>query len=394
MGMGSPAFAAKTQINPCQKDLKFSMWIEGLKADAYARGVSASAFKSARPYLIFDEKIVKRDQQQGVFQQTFLQFSERMASAARMKMALKHIRTTYKELFESIERDYGVPAAPIAALWALESDFGAFTGKYSTLSAMTTLAYDCRRADFFRNHLIHALLLLTRGDLGPEEMIGNWAGELGSAQFMAQDYLESGVDYDRDSRVDLVKSIPDTLASMANYFVKHGWRRDEPWIQEVLVPEQLPWEEADPEIQHSISQWKKWGVKPASGPWPKTDYTASLLLPMGRLGPAFLAYPNMSIFRKWNSALVYSTTAAFFAARIAGAPAMRRGSSEIKPLTSEQIIELQNLLLKKGFEIGEADGKIGPATRAAVKAVQVKTGLAADSYPTEELIEKIKLDAY
>jgi hypothetical protein len=172
--------------------------------------------------------------------------------------------------------------------------------------------------------------------------------------------------------------------------MKHGWRRDEPWIQEVIVSSQTPWKEADPEIQHPLSQWKKWGIKAASGTLPVTDYPASLLLPMGKSGPAFLAYPNMAVFKRWNSAFVYSTTAAFFAARIAGAPAMRRGSPDIKPLTTEQIVELQTLLLKNGFDIGETDGKVGRATRAAIKEMQIKLSLPADSYPTAELIEKMK----
>ena len=151
-------------------------------------------------------------------------------------------------------------------------------------------------------------------------MIGDWAGEFGGMQFTASDYLKNAVDFDGDGRRDLIRSIPDTLASAANFLVSLGWQRGQPWLQEVRVPQTLKWEEADLNIQHPVSQWAAWGVKPVYGKLPDDALPASLLLPMGRHGPAFLAYPNFKAFLGWNSAFVYSTTVAYFATRLNGAP--------------------------------------------------------------------------
>ncbi len=184
-GFSSVAIA-RPQPNPtgstiaCEKDMSFSQWLTGFKAEALAEGISESTFANALPYMKVDPSVLKKDRAQGVFAQTFLEFSDRMASETRRTQGIKRITTTYKNIFEKIERDFGVPAAPIVSFWALESDFGTFTGNFSTFAGITTLAYDCRRADFFRSQLIDALKLVQRGDLSPSQMIGNWAGELGA----------------------------------------------------------------------------------------------------------------------------------------------------------------------------------------------------------------------
>jgi hypothetical protein len=222
-------------------------------------------------------------------------------------------------------------------------------------------------------------------------MIGDWAGEFGGMQFTASDYLKNAVDFDGDGRRDLISSIPDTLASAANFLVSLGWRRGEPWLQEVRVPQNLKWEEADLNIQHPVSEWAAWGVKPAYGKLPDGALPASLLLPMGRHGPAFLAYPNFKAFLGWNSAFVYSTTVAYFATRLNGAPVVDHSAATTVPvLSTEQMMELQRLLSKHGYDVGEPDGKLGNATRAAVKQAQIKTGLPADSWPTAELIARLR----
>jgi membrane-bound lytic murein transglycosylase B len=236
-----------------------------------------------------------------------------------------------------------------------------------------------------------ALRIIQRGDQRVDEMNGNWAGEFGGMQFTPTNYIKYGVDFDGDGRRDLIKSTPDTLASAANYLQSIGWRRGEPWLQEVQVPDNLPWQEADLEIQHPRSKWAAWGVKAAHGTLPKDNLQASLILPMGRLGPAFLAYPNFKVFIDWNSAFVYSTTVAYFATRLAGAPPVNEeGAKRIEPLTTEQLIALQNLLNAQGYSVGEADGKLGAGTRKAVKKAQLKFGLPADSWPTSELLSRMQ----
>ena len=208
---------------------------------------------------------------------------------------------------------------------------------------------------------------------------------------MAYDYNESAVDYDGDGKRDLRNSVPDVLASTANLLRKHGWQPNQPWLQEVKVPADLPWKEADIAIQHPRSQWSEWGVTAVSGNPIKADgMKASLLLPMGRNGPAFLAYSNFTrAYLKWNESLVYSTTAAYLATRIAGAEPVHPGRATVNHPSYEQIVQLQTKLAKLGYDVGKIDGKIGKGTRYAVKDQQIKLSLPADSYPSQEVIAQI-----
>src|SRR5450830_2093678 len=307
----------------CHNTGSYERWLEEFKKDAAAQGISPRVIADAAPSMTFDPAVIRRDHGQSVFQQTFLQFSDRMVGGGRIPNGLVKIKQ-HAVTFAAVEKKYGVPAPVLTAFWGLESDFGANFGDYKILSAIATLAYDCRRPDFFRTQLFDALRIIERGDQRVDEMIGDWAGEFGGMQFTASDYLKNAVDFDGDGRRDLIKSIPDTMASGANFLVSLGWQRGQPWLQEVLVPQQLPWDQADLTIQHPVSQWAAWGVKAASGSLPSGDLPASMILPMGRFGPAFLAYPNIKAFLGWNSAYVYSTTVAYYATRIAGAPALNR----------------------------------------------------------------------
>jgi lytic murein transglycosylase len=378
-----PALAASCQTQ------SFERWLDGVRQEAAAQGVSATGL-AALNGLVFDPAIVRRDHGQGVFQQSFLQFSDRMAAAYRIQQGGVMIKR-HADLFARIEKQYGVPAPVITAFWALESDFGTNNGKYPILRAVATLAYDCRRPDFFRTQLIDALRIVQRGDLRASEMIGDWAGELGPLQFTPSDYYKYAVDFDGDGRRDLIHSVPDLLASGANFLSNLGWKRGEPWLQEVRAPATMPWEQADLSIKHPRAQWARWGVTFADGrPLPADDLPASLLLPMGRLGPAFLAYDNFQAYLGWNASLVYSITAAYLATRIAGAPPLHRGSPNIPVLSAAQIMEMQQLLVRQGFSKAPPDGKFGLTTRAGVRAAQMKLGMPADSYPTAELIERLR----
>ena len=383
-------WAGQAAAATCRNTGSYDQWLATFKKEALAQGISAKVIAEASPSMTFDPAIVKRDHGQSVFQQTFIQFSDRMTGGGRIPNGLAKIKQ-HAALFEKIEKQYGVPAPVLVAFWGLESDFGADFGHYKILSAIATLAYDCRRPDFFRTHLFDALRIIERGDQRVDEMIGDWAGEFGGLQFTATDYLKNGVDFDGDGRRDVIHSIPDTMASGANFLVSLGWQRGQPWLQEVIVPEKLPWDQADLTITHPRSQWVAWGVKAASGSLPSDTLPASMILPMGRFGPTFLAYPNFKAFLGWNAAYVYSTTVAYYATRLAGAPALSRsGVAKVVPLTSEQITSLQKLLTKQGYEgVGDADGKFGAGTRAAVKKAQMKYGLPADSYPTVELLERL-----
>lgn len=381
-----PAFAAD-----CGNSAKgFDGFIKAFRKEAAANGVGQGAL-SALDGLVYEPGIVKKDRAQNVFAQSFLQFQGRMVTDFRIKHGAQLIQK-HKATFARVEKQFGVPAPVIVAFWALETDFGANVGDLPTIPSLATLAWDCRRPEKFRPQLLAALQLIDRGDLSEDEMRGAWAGEIGQTQFLPYDYNESAVDFDGDGRRDLRGSIPDVVASSANLLRKHGWQPGQPWMQEVRVPGELPWEEADITIQHPRSQWAKWGVKAAGGKPLKADsFPASLLLPMGKDGPAFLVYENFTTaYLKWNESLVYSTTASYLATRIAGASRLSPGNSEVVPLTYKEVVELQKILAGRGYDVGKFDGKIGKGTRAAVKEMQSQMGLPADSYPTLELLSRLK----
>lgn len=371
----------------CTNSGSFEQWLSKFRAEAKAQGISPRAL-SALDGVGFDQNVINRDRRQSVFSQSFLEFSDRMAAKFRIERGRQEI-AKHKAVFEKIERQYGVPAAVITAFWGLETDFGGNVGNMPTLRSLATLAYDCRRPEKFRAELLDALRIVERGDLRPDEMIGPWAGEMGQTQFVPSIYYKYGVDYDGDGRADLIHSVPDALASSANYLQGLGWQRGEPWLKEVRVPESMDWGQADLDVEHSVAEWVKMGVQIANGEHVPDTLQASLLLPMGHNGPAFLAFHNFKVYLEWNQSLVYSTTAAYLATRIAGAPAVYRGKGVV-PFGYDQTKELQGLLRAKGYDVGEVDGKLGLATRASIKKVQEKYGLPADSYPSPELIAHLR----
>ena len=386
-----PTAAPAQRAASCHNGLSFERFLSDLKQQAVAAGVSQRALAEASPYLIYDQGIVNRDRGQRVFGQIFTQFAGRMAAPSRMQQGQAQIKT-YASAFARAEKQYGVPPAVIAAFWGLESDFGANMGSLPTLRSLVSLAYDCRRSEMFANETIAALKVIDRGDLEPDEMIGSWAGELGQTQFLPTHYFNYAVDYDGDGRRNLLSSPEDVIGSTANY-IANGlkWRRGEPWLQEVRAPQELPWDQADLTIQLPRSKWAQLGVTfPDGKPLPNDELPSSLLLPMGRMGPAFLAYPNFAAYTEWNNSLIYSTTAGYLATRIAGAPPMRRPSGPIAQLPFNEIKELQGLLVRAGFTVGKVDGVLGQQSRSAVKAMQIKYGLPADSWPTAELLAKMR----
>jgi lytic murein transglycosylase len=381
-GWTASAYAAS-----CHKEPTFNAWLDGVRQEAAADGISQAAISSGLSGVYFDPAIVKKDRAQGVFTQDFLQFSDRMVAGYRLKQGAANI-AKYKNTFERIEKQFGVPAPVLTAFWGLETDFGANIGDGPTLVSLATLAYDCRRPDQFRPQLIDALKIIDRGDLTASQMRGPWAGELGQLQFLPSHYVDYGVDFDGDGRVNLLTSSPDALASAANMLKAFGWQRGQPWLQEVSVPAKLPWDQADLSIKLPRSQWAAWGVTYANGkPLPSDAAKASLLLPIGRKGPAFLAYSNFDVYLQWNSSLVYSTTAAYFATRLAGAPKVHPGS--VDSLSAGEVRAVQKLLAARGYDVGKVDGIIGLQTRTAVKDMQVKLGLPADSYPSRELLQQL-----
>lgn len=375
----SPAFA---QGAPCGGD--FGQWLDGVRAEARAAGVGSRGLDELGRASI-DSKVISRDRAQGVFTQTFVTFSSRMVNNYRLKVGAANLNK-YAGVFSEAESEFGVPGPVISAFWGLETDYGAVQGDFDTLNALTTLSYDCRRPELFRPQLIALLKLFDRGVVDASTT-GAWAGEIGQTQMLPADYLREGTDGDGDGRVDLKKSAPDTIMTTAKFLRDLGWRRGEPWLQEVRLTRDLPWDQAVRTNRLPISQWTKWGVTGISGPL-RNGPEASLLLPMGRGGPAFLAYPNYDVFLEWNQSFVYSLTAAYFATRLDGAP--RYDSGHPTPgLDGAQMKALQTKLMARGYDVGKVDGILGTLTREAVRKEQLRLGLPADAWPTEELLAKL-----
>lgn len=383
IAFASPAFAA------CQSPAAFGGWLQGFKKEAVAQGISPQVVSMALDGLTYDPATIAKDRGQGVFAQTFLQFSGRMVSKNRLQTGGALLKK-YANVFSQIEQQYGVPGPVLVAFWGLETDFGKVMGNMETLRSLATLSFDCRRPDEFREQLIYALKVIERGDLTPPEMRGPAHGEVGQFQFQPKNYYEYAVDFDGNGKRDLIRSAPDSLASAANYLRSIGWQPGQPWIEQVRVPANLPWDQADVTIKKPRAFWAQNGVTYLNGkPVPADNLPAGLVLPMGRNGPAFLAYPNFDIYLEWNKSLVYTTTAGYYATRLAGGPALNPGNGPVETLGLAETKQLQQLLAKRGFDVGKIDGVLGAASRDAIRAMQVKYGLPADGYPTAELLSRM-----
>ena len=385
-----PAVPPPSKPRNCQNDVPFSRWIVDFKKEAVADGIKPQTIEATIGGMTPDQSVIGRDRKQGFFNQTFLEFYGKLATQNRYQTGRSYLQK-HAAIFARAEKEFGVPGAVITGFWALESDFGIGMGNLPVMRSLLTLAWDCRRGELFREELKAAMMIIEKGYLRENEMIGSWAGELGQTQFLPGHYLNYAVDYDNDGRRNLMQDIPDIIGSTANFIKDLGWRAGEPWIEEVRLSKEIAWDQADLEIEHPRSQWVQWGVQGVSGKLPTDGLKASLMLPMGRNGPAFLAYPNFRIYTKWNNSLTYATTAAHLAARMNGAPSMSRGNGgPVSSLGYEQVKELQLMLTKRGYDVGEPDGKIGSGTRKAVKAMQLKYGQPPDSYPTPELLAAMR----
>lgn len=364
----------------------FRQFLAGVKQEAVASGLSAAAADRTLAGARIDRKVLSRDRAQGVFKMAFLDFSSRVISSYRMKNGAANMKK-YSKVFARTKQDYGVPAPVITAFWALETDYGAVQGDFNTVNALATLAHDCRRPELFRPQLIGAIHMVQNGDLDPARTTGAWAGEIGQVQMLPEDIVKFGQDGDGDGHVNLKKSSSDAILT-AGAFIQHlGWRRDEPWLQEVTVPGNLDWSLTGLGKQKKGADWERLGVNSRSGAI-APNLPASLILPQGRKGPAFLAYPNFDIYLEWNQSFIYTTSAAYFATRLDGAPRYNKGNPD-KGLSDAQMKQLQKELAAKGYDVGKIDGILGSRTRNSVQEMQQKLGMPADAWPTPGLLSKL-----
>lgn len=365
----------------------FSTFTGNMKAAAVKRGYERATVDRFFASAQHNPAVIKADRSQGVFQKNFIDFSRSLISANRMQNGAANAKK-YNAVFNHIERNYGVSRGVLLAFWALETDYGQVQGNFNTLNALMTLGHDCRRPDLFQPQVFAALELFKRGNFDPARTTGAWAGEIGMVQMLPEDLLRNGVDGDGDGHVNLKTSPPDALMSGAKMLRSLGWRAGEPWLQEITVPANLDWSKTGLNHKMTVAQWAKLGVKPRAGSLAPSKLKAAVLLPMGRKGPAFLAYPNFDVYFEWNKSFVYVTTAAYFATRLEGAPAYNAGNPE-PGLSGPQMKQLQQKLQARGHNVGGIDGILGEKTREAVQREQMRLGLPADAWPTPALLGKL-----
>ncbi|MEL6839584.1 MAG: peptidoglycan-binding protein [Pseudomonadota bacterium] len=362
-------------------------FIEGVKAEARATGIPAATVDQFFQGAQIDQAVIRADRAQGVFQKDFISFSRALISQNRINNGRVY-GDRYNNTFNVIEQRFGIPRGVLLAFWAFETDYGQVQGTFNTRNALLTLAHDCRRPELFRPQLIAAIELYRRGGMDPARTTGAWAGEIGQLQKLPREIVRQGVDGDGDGVVDLKNSAPDALMTGANVLSSLGWRANEPWLQEVNVPANLDWSLTGLNNKSSVRDWAARGVTARQGSLGPANLQASILLPMGREGPAFLAYPNFEVYFDWNKSFVYVTTAAYFATRLGGAPVYNAGNPST-PLSGAQMQQLQQKLTARGHDVGGIDGILGAKTRAAVQAEQVRLGLPADAWPTLDLLGRL-----
>ena len=364
----------------------FGSFVNGPKTEALSKGHDQATIDRFFRSVQQDPRTIRADRAQGIFTIGFTEFARRVISQNRIDNGRRNAER-YDAIFDEIERRWGLNRGVMLAFWALETDFGAFQGDYNTLNSLVTLSHDCRRPELFRPQVFAALELFEDGDFDPVNTTGAWAGEIGMFQMLPEDILTKGIDGDGDGHVYLKTSQADALMSGANMLSSFGWRRNEPWLQEVSVPDQMNWADAGLHVSKSGAEWQRLGVRPRWGEI-RSDLQASLILPEGRNGPAFLGYPNFQIYFEWNQSFVYVTSAAYFATRLLGAPVFDPGNPS--PVLGEgEMKALQTKLAARGHDVGAIDGILGAGTRAAVRAEQQRLGLPADAWPTRQLLNSL-----
>ncbi|MEJ6402935.1 lytic murein transglycosylase [Yoonia sp. 2307UL14-13] len=362
-------------------------FVAGIKAEATAQGIPAQTVDQFFSGAQIDQKVIQADRAQGVFQKDFISFSRALISQNRIDNG-RIYGNRYDATFDTIQQRFGIPRGVLLAFWAFETDYGQVQGSFNTRNALLTLAHDCRRPDLFRPQLIAAIELYRRGGMDPATTTGAWAGEIGQLQKLPREIVQQGLDGDGDGVVNLKTSAPDALMTGANVLSSLGWRPNEPWLQEVTLPDNLDWSQTGLNHKASVGDWAVRGVTARQGSLGPADLQASVLLPMGRNGPAFLAYPNFEVYFDWNKSFVYVTTAAYFATRLEGAQIYNAGNPSA-PLTGQQMQQLQQKLTTRGHDVGGIDGILGAKTREAVQAEQARLGLPADAWPTLDLLNQL-----
>lgn len=366
-------------------------WARQFRTRALEAGVPAAVYDREMRAALYLPDVVARDRRQSEFTKTIWDYLDVAVSSERVSMGQKALRD-HADLLGRIELEYGVEKEVVAAIWGLESAYGTYRGDIDIVSALATLAYDGRRAAFFEAQLIQVLKIIDEGHVERESLKGSWAGAMGHTQFMPSSWAEFAVDFNKDGRRDIWGEDPgDALASTANYLRHWGWVKGQPWGLEVRLPTGFDYEETTERVVKPVAEWRAMGVQPAAGgDLPEGD-KASILLPAGHKGPAFLIFPNFQVIEKYNLADAYVIGIGHLSDRLRGGPAVAADwPRHWQALTLEERKEMQGALVALGYDTGGVDGRVGPKTVAAVKAWQKARGDVPDGYPSPDVLQALR----
>jgi lytic murein transglycosylase len=369
----------------------FDNCVASLWPEAARRGISQASFQRFTEGLTPDLRIMDLMDSQPEFTKAIWDYLDVLVNDARMQRG-REILAQYKTVFDSVEKAYGVDRYVIASIWGVESNYSTQGGDRSVLRSTATLSCIGRRQDYFRNEFLSALEILHHGDLRPEQMKGSWAGAFGPTQFMPTAFKRYAVDFDQDGRRDVVDDVTDLIASTANNLKKDGWQAGQSWGYEVEVPRGFNYMLADRAKQMTIAQWENLGIRRAGGKlFPRSTDKAFLLMPAGSEGPGFLMLQNFRVILHYNPAEAYALAIGYFADRLrGGAPFVQPWPRQERVLSRAERLELQQLLVQRGFYRGEPDGQLGGETRKALREFQASIGAAADGFASADVLDRLR----
>ena len=377
-------------VDEAGRSQQFARWVAELRTSARAAGIGEATLHLAFDTVRLVPSVIASDRTQPEFTRAVWDYLDSALSAQRITRGQDKLGQL-RPVVDLIAARYGVPAEFLVAIWGMESNYGSFVGDIPTIDALATLGFEGRREAWARGQLLAALTILQNGDIGRAQMIGSWAGAMGQTQFLPSNYLAYAVDADGDGRRDIWGSVADALASTANFLARSGWQAGPPWGLEVRLPPSFDHARADLEVRQMSTQWAAEGVQSMDGaPLPALE-NASLVLPAGAHGPAFLVGANFRTILRYNNSTSYALAVALLAHQLVGGPAVQTPwPRDLAPLTRSELLALQTALNARGYDSGAPDGTMGPATQRGVRAYQRSLGLAADGYPTGELLQRLQ----
>jgi membrane-bound lytic murein transglycosylase B len=368
----------------------YQNFLNQLWRDASARGVPRRVFDDAFRGVTPDRSVIALTRKQAEFTETTGQYLAKRVSDARITNGREKARQ-WSQALQAIQGTYGVDPFIVLSVWGNETNYGGFMGGHNVIRALATLAYEGYRAPYFRNELLVALEILAQGHTDPKHMIGSWAGAMGHTQFMPSSFKTYAVDFTGDGRRDIWTTIPDALASTANYLRRMGWRPNETWGYEIVLPANFDFARAARMGTASIGEWQKLGIgRPGGAGFPRPDDQAWLHMPAGGRGPAFLMLPNFNVIKRYNNSNNYALAVGHLADRIRGGSTFATAWPADEALSRAQRQELQRLLQQRGFRVEKIDGIMGAQTREAVRAYQLQQGMVADGHPSSAVLQRLR----